>query len=537
MPKISRSAQQMAAVLLVLTVVGAAVYGPNAFHGGFLSDAWATHATYVFAENSGFFGGISRFLEEPNISVRPLLAVLLSGYNFVLGGHMGFWLVWLVATNVAMCGLLYLLLRRLSLGFIDSAAIAVLVLIFPAAGALRLWAAMVASPVTISLALIGFLIALSAFECENRRKALILHGLSLLFFVASLLLYELALPVMMLSVLIYRLKSPWRPSIYRWLVDCVVLGTIALTVTHSSESGFTQEHSSMLHHAGEIYSQLHTMFATVVLPFDSSQWYIVLLLVLVPATGAAILWLLPSGSELRPDLRRWLTVIVAGAIIVVASYAIFIPALAYYVPLRVGDGSRINAVPSIGWVLMFYGGARMLGALVFQGVPDGRRIAQGAAILGCALVAIGWVRVLHTEGEDYTGAFREDLRVLSTVQTAIPQPAPESTIWTFGQPVLYAPEIPVFGNTWDMTGSIQLQYNDPTLASFVALPETVFNCKASGVEPGGAYPPEEATVLASPYGRTYFINTSTGEFVLINSQAECRRAASSFEPSPILPPE
>jgi hypothetical protein len=537
MLKVSRPGWQLVAVLLVLTVVGAGVYGSNAIHGGFLSDAWSTRATYVFAPNSGFFGGVSRFLEESNISVRPLLAVLLSGYNFVFGGHMGFWLAWLVATNVAMCGLLYLLLRRLSLGLIDSAVIAVLVLVFPAASALRLWAAMVASPVTISLALIGFLLALTAFECENRRKSLFLHGLSLLFFVASLLLYELALPVMMLSVLIYRFKAPWRPAIYRWLVDAVVLGTIALTVTRSSESGF-QNNGSMFDHAREIYSQLHTLLATVVLPFGSARWYILLLLALIPLAGAVVYRLLPHDAELRRDLGRWLTVMAAGVVIVLASYAIFIPALEYYVPLRVGDGSRINAVPSIGWVLLFYGGARLVGVLVFQEVPNRRRLAQGLAILACALVAIGWIRSLRAESDSYIGAFREDLRVLATVQTEIPQPAPESTIWTFGQPVLYALEIPVFANTWDMTTAIQLQYDDPSLTSYVALPETTFDCRAHELVPGGAY--AEGTLnsaLASAYGRTYFINTVTGEAVQIDSRADCLQAAETFEPSPLLPPE
>jgi hypothetical protein len=537
MPKISRSGQQFAAVMLVLTVVGAAIYGSNAIHGGFLSDAWATHATYVFAQNHGFFGGISRFLEEPNISVRPLLAVLLSAYNFVLGGHMGFWLAWLVATNVAMCGLLYLLLRRLSMGAIDAAVVAVLVLIFPAAGALRLWAAMVASPVTISLALIGFLIALRAFECKNRRAELALHGVSLLFFVSSLLLYELALPVMLLSVLIYRFRVPWRPAIYRWLVDGVVLLTIALTVTHSSESGFQQTNGGMLDHAREIYGQLHSLLATVILPFSSSHWYIMLLLALIPVTGAVIYWRLPQGAELRLDLRRWGLVMAAGAVIVLASYVIFIPALSYYVPMRVGIADRINAVPSIGWVLLLYGGARMIGAIVFQGVPDGRRLGQALAVLGCAFVAIGWIKVLHTESDSYTGAFREDLRVLGSIQAAIPKPVSGSTIWTFGQPVLYAPEIPVFGNTWDMTSSVQLQYDDPTLASFVAQPGTEFVCGADGVKPSGAYLEPEAQSLGSAYGSTYFVNTSTGEAVQIDSQADCRRAASSFEPSPFLPPE
>jgi hypothetical protein len=534
MLKISRSAQQLAAVVLVLTLVGAALYGPNAIHGGFLSDAWTNRTQYIFAPKPGFFEGISRFMEEPNIAVRPLLAVYLSAVNFAFGGHMGFLLTWMVATNVAMCAFLYLLLRRLSMAVIDAAAIAVLVLIFPAAGALRLWAAMVAAPVTMTLAIVGFLLALKAFECRNRRVSLALHGVSVLFFASSVLLYELALPIMLLSVLVYRIKVPWRPAIYKWLVDCAVLLTIALTVTHSSESGFMQSNGGMVDHAREIYGQLHVLLATVVLPFSSSHWYIMLLLALIPVTGCVVYRLLPPEAQLRSDLRRWLTVMAAGAIVILASYTIFIPAITYYVPLRVGDGSRINAVASIGWVLLFYGGARMIGAIVFQGVPDGRRFGQAFALLGCAFVAVGWVKVLHAESDSYTGAFREDLRVLSSIQAAIPQPAHEGTIWTFGQPVLYAPEVPVFGNTWDMTSAVQLQYDDPSLASFVAQPGTVFDCGTEGVKPAGAYLEPEAKTLESPYGRTYFVNTVSREAVRINSQAECRRAASSFEPSPFI---
>lgn len=536
MSRINRPGWQFAVVVLVLTAVAAAVYGPNAIHGGFISDAWATHATYEFTPNPGFFNGISRFLEEPNVSVRPLLAVLLAGLNAIFGGHMGFWLTWLVATSVVMCAVLYLLLRRLSMAAVDAAAVAVLVLLFPAAGSLRLWAAMVASPVTITLALLGFLIALIAFDRKNQRQGLTLHGVSLLFFVSSLLLYELALPVMLLSVLVYRLKVPWRPAIYRWLVDCAVLLILALTVTHSSNSGFMQSNSGMLHHAHEIYGSLPELLATVILPFGGSHWYLSLLLALVPVIGGIVYWQLPPGAELRSDLRRWGTVMVGGVIIVLASYVIFVPALNYYVPMRVGIADRINAMPSIGWILLLYGGARMVGVLVFQGIPNRRLLAQGLAVLGCALLAVGWIKVLTAESDSYTGAFREDLRVLNTIQTALPEPTPESTIWTFGQPVLYAPEIPVFGNTWDMTTSVQLQYDDPTLASYVALPGTVWNCKANEVEPTVSYTPEEAAAVASEYGKTYFMDTTTGEYEAIESQAECRRAINSFELAPLLPP-
>lgn len=526
---------QFAAVFLGLTVVAGLLYGSNAIHGGYISDAWTNRTQYIYAPHPGFFEGITQFLKEPNISVRPLLAFYLSFVNFAFGSHMGVLLTWMVATNVVMCALLYLLLRRLRMAAIDAAIVALLVLIFPAAAALRLWAAMVAAPVTISLVLVGFLLALKAFEIKNQRASLALHGISILIFAASVLLYELALPVMLLSVLIYRLKVPWRPAIYKWLADCAVLLTLALSVTRSSSSGFMQtEGGGMIDHAREIYGQLHILLATKVLPFSSSQWYIMLLLALIPVTGCVLYRLLPAENEMRSDLRRWLTVMAAGTIIVLVSYTIFVPAIDYYLPLRVGDGSRINAVPSIGWVLLFYGGARLIGVIVFRGVPDGRRLGLGLAVLACTFIAIGWIKVLKFESDSYIGAFREDLRVLNSIQAAIPNPVTGATIWTFGQPVLYAPEIPVFGNSWDMTSAVQLQYDNPTLHSYVGQLGTEFVCEREGMKPAGVYLEPEAALLGSRYGTTYFINTTTGEYARIDSQVDCRRAASSFEPSPII---
>lgn len=538
MLKIGRSGQQLAAVALALTLVAVVLYGPNAIHGGFISDAWSNRAIYAFAPKPGFFAGITQYMAQPNIAVRPLLAVYLSALNAVFGGHMGVWLGWLIAANVAMCLSLYLLLRRLTLAAIDAAAISVLVLVFPVSGSLRLWAALVASPVTITLSLLGFLLALIALEDNNRGRGLALHGVSLLLFAASVLLYELMLPVMLLSVLVYRLRVGWRPAIYRWLIDCAVLLTLALTVTSSSESGFKQSTGGMISHAGEIYDQARILLATAVLPFSAAHWYLLLLAALVPAAGVVVYRLLPSDTALRLELRRWLTVMAAGAIVVVASYAVFIPGMDYYVPLEPGIGNRVNAVPSIGWILLLYGGARTVGALVFRDTPRSRTLAQGFAILGCALLAIGWVKTLRAESHSYTNAFLEDERVLNVTQGAIPRPRTEGTIWTFGQPVQIAPGIPIFGNTWDMTTAIQLRYDDPTLKSYVAYPGTLFNCLPQAVEPGGAYQEGEQTwnsALRSPYGRTYFIDTGSGRAVRIGSQEECRRAASSFVPSPELP--
>ena len=160
------------------------------------------------------------------------------------------------------------------------------------------------------------------------------------------------------------------------------------------------------------------------------------------------------------------------------------------------------------------------------------------AVVACALISIGWIRSVNDYSNYFTGAYLEDVRVLTTVREAIPEPRPGSTIWTFGQPVEFAPGVPVFGNTWDMTGSVQLQFGDPTLTSLVGQEGTTFRCTQGSVLPGGptyAAEGEPNPELASTYGRTYFLDTSTNRVERIDNQRQCRMAARSFKRSPILP--
>ena len=283
----TRGARELGAVGLVLAAIAAAVYEPHAIHGGFLSDAWANLARYEFAPGSGFFDTLSYFLEAPNISVRPLQALYLLVLYEVFGSHMGFWLTWQVATNVLMVLLLYLLLRRLFLSGFDAACIAVLVLLFPAASSVRFWTPTIWAPLSISMVLLGFILALSAFETEKRRDSLFLHAISLFLFVASLLLYEVTLLIMLASVLLYRLRVPWIRAAHRWALDCAVLIPVVLGVTLSS-SGHEETAEGLWHHGVAIFDQAWLLLATVVLPLGSAHWYVLVLLALLPMASLLV---------------------------------------------------------------------------------------------------------------------------------------------------------------------------------------------------------------------------------------------------------
>lgn len=528
--------RELGVIGLVIAAIAAAVYEPHAIHGGFLSDAWANLARYEFAPGSGFFDTLAYFLEAPNIAVRPLQALYLLVLYEVFGSHMGFWLTWQVATNVLMVLLLYLLLRRLSLAGFDAAYIAVLVLLFPAASSLRFWTPTIWAPLSISMVLLGFVLTLSAFEAEKRRSSLLLHASSLLLFVASLLLYEVTLLIMLASVLVYRLRVPWITAARRWMLDCAVLIPIALGVTLSS-SGHEETTEGLWHHGAAIFDQAWLLLATVVLPLGSARWYVLLLLALLPMASLLVYRRLPASIPVHRELRRWIVAMAAGFVVVTLGYAVFVPGTDYYAPMGLGIADRVNAVPSIGWVLVLYSGAMLVGTLVFQGVRRARLFSSGLAAVACGLIAIGWLKTLDNYSDAYVRAYSEDTRVLATIQTALPDPPPRSTVWTFGQPVEIVPGVPVFGNTWDMTSSVELTYGDPTLTSYVAYPGTTFSCHRHMVVPGGVYADVPGADSGSPYGRTYFIDTTTGRLESIHTAAQCRRASASFPRSPALPDE
>lgn len=528
---------QFAAVVLALAALAAILYLPQALDGGFLSDAWANRAAWVFNPGSGFFGKVSQLASLPNIAPRPLQAVYLALLNTVFGSNASAWLTWQLLTNVAMCAVLYLLLRKLGFKAFDAGTMAALVLAFPAASSTRFWLATIWAPAALGMVCLGFLLALYAFEARTTRGKLALHGLSLLLFVASLLLYEVALLVVLAGVLLYLLRAPWREALARWAVDCAVLITLTLTITLGSSNGHEETTVGIWEHGRTIFDQAVTLGTTVVVPF-TSQWYVIVLALAVPTVSLLVWRRSDPGDPVRAVLQRWLLTMAAGALIVTLGYAIFAPGTDYYAPLNPGIGNRVNVVPSFGWVLMLYAAAMLCATLALRRLPRWRNWVSAAATLACALVAISWVGSISDYSGYFTRASEEDRRVLATMQRVLPDPPPYSAIWTFGQPVEIVPFVPVFANTWDMLSSVRLTYDDPTLASLVAFPETNFECAAEALLPAGSYSENGAPnpQLASPYGKTYFVNTTTGEVAEINSRRQCSEALQRFPEAPPYPP-
>lgn len=533
----ARSGLELGGLLLVLLGLAVFVYGPHAENGGFIGDAWTTRAWYQLYPHGDFLATVNHFLQLSTMSTRPLNAVYRVLLNEVFGGDMGAWFAWQAISCATMSALLYLLLRRLRFPLLDSAVIAILVFLFPAATSLRLWTPVIHASLAISLAILGFLVAFSAFGSRGRR-AIALHAGSLLLFAASLLLYEVALPIMLASALLYRMRVPWQQAARRWLLDLAVLFPIALTVTRSSGSAAQQQSGSgALSHAWTILADCPKLLAHTLLPFGG--WYAVAAFALLLACSLALLRLLPADDLRRPPLRRLLGVFAAGVLVVLLAYSIYVPGIDYYEPTAVGIADRVNAVAGIGWVLILYAGLGLL-AVPLAGRRRTRLLAPAVIAIGAIVFLAAWLPIVARDSRNYVAAYREGQRTLAVVHSVLPDPAPGTTIWTFGQPVQIAQGVPVFGNTWDMTGSVDLMYRDPSIRSYVGFPGTILECRAHWLAPFGNvnYPttsPPEASEFASRYGTIYFVDTVTGRSEPIESRGECLRALRVFHPSPEFP--
>lgn len=532
---------QTAIVTVALVALAALVYGPYIAKGGFVTDPWMVMAWYKFAPDKGPIAFSQFYIENNGLGlVRSLDFIRLALQSVVLGSNMTLWLAWQVMMAVIMSGTLFLLLRKLGLAFVHAAAIAALVLVFPAASSIRIWPIM-GSPASITLAALGFVVALRAFEKEGRMR-FVLHGGSLTLFVASAFLYESTLFVMFLSVLVYRIRVPWQRAIRRWVVDLLALGVVAMVLQAKGSARGQQDFAAMTSHAGTMADQALTLFATVVLPLgDIDRWIVLSILALIPI-AATLMLRRESSPEQATALRTWLVVLAAGLVVVVAGYSSYVPADNYYEPMSPGIGNRVNAVPSIGFVLVLYGLAMLAGVLALRRWSSSRVLIPGVGLLVCLLVAISWLQPLSRDKEAFILAHKEVERVTRAVQAVVPNPPPYSTIWTLGHPFEVAPGIPIFDRWGNLTSRVRLAYGDPTLNGLLGAPGTWFSCEPKEIVPHGAFYDEPSFAdsgFASRYGWTYFVDTGSRQprAKLIRTPRECEVAAEKFPRSPFLPGE
>jgi hypothetical protein len=504
----------------LLALVGAVAFGSHVRNGGFYNDDWAFASTFAYASEPGLLGAIRAF---DWYSFRPVSRLYLPAIYEVFGMRAGLHLALATLTAVALSGVLYWLLRTLAIERLHAGAMAVLVLLFPASDANRLWAAASIALPAIALYLAGAVLALKGLAARGRR-AVAFHAGAILLYLLSVMTYEIAAGAILLSLLLYRLRGGWRAAVPRWLFDVAAVVPVLVFVTSGSWNE-PQPLGTTVRHAGTVADQAVTVLADAAVPFgDPDTAVVIALLALVAATGALVSRLRPPADPVSRELTRWLRVALAAVCAIAIGYAIFIPADPdSYSPLMPGQGNRVNGLAAIGFVLLIYALAMVAATLVAQRARLWREWSAGVAIALALVLSLGWLNRIDAHTTDWDRSAALQAEVVRRIDRTVRTPRPDTTIYAVRFPTVAAPGVPVFAATWDLAGALAIEWDEPTISAFPAVPGTSLACGERTISAHNwldAFDPQTAV-----YGRAVVVDVAATRAVPVRDRTSCVSAA------------
>jgi len=520
---VSRWRLDAAAVLAVLAVAAVA-FGGHLGDGGLYFDDWTTLAIQRYGEEPGFLGAVEAYMSTDGILTRPGLSVLMSVANLALGdsaaGHTTLSILLACGLSVAT----YALLAGLGMGRLHATVVAVLLLLFPWSDATRFWPTASLNQVAVVLAFGGLLAGMRGAGTGGRR-AVLWHALALALYALALLTYEAVAGIVAASLLAYRTRTGWRPAAARWASD-VLVAVVALAYLRSTGTRSTAGAGESLSHAAAIADQAATILAASVSPDSSTpRWLAGGLLLALVLAGALLAWRAPAGDPARRGARRWLLAGGAGAGVLVLAYLPFVPADPWYTPLQPGEGTRVNLVAALGYVLCAYAAVALAATLAARLAPGRRWVAPAVMALGAGGLALGFLDRLSVDRDNWARAAVVQDEVLGKVRAAVPSPARGTALLVAGFPSTVAPGVPVFFWEADLTGAVRVVYDDGSLGGYPMQPGMTLGCDADAIRPAGRhYGPEHAT----PYGAAILVDLRSGATLRITDPGTCRRAAAEL---------
>ena len=475
-----------------LLLLGAALFGPQVANGGFYWDDWQNAANTHFSREPGLFGALERATERPVFGYRPVLTTLLVIEHKAFGTHMWLHLAMALAFGVLTAWSLYLLLRTLGFGRLDSGAPAALLLAFPWTDSTRMWATASYDTLAVALYLLGLVLAVRGLR-EGRRGHTVA---SLVLYLLASWTYEVVTVGVLASVALYLVVAPRREALRRFALDAAVVA-LALALVVSGTTRDPQLLSDQAEHARVIAGQALRLLARALVPVGSVPGAVGLLM-LVAIVGAGL-----YASRRDPSLRRWLLAAGLGGLLVVAGYVLFIPALPHYQPLEPGTTNRMNVLAAVGYVVLVYALVRLA-------------TAWRPALAGVACLAIGIGYMVQVA--DDRGAWERSAGAQQRVLASIPRPPPRTTVYTFRAPTFAAPGIPVFSLPFDLKAAVRLRFDNPSLAAYPIPGRGRIVCGRYTLYPtGGTY----SKAHGAAYGSAWFVDVAAEKAIPIASRADC----------------
>ena len=505
----------------LLALLATLAFGSHVTTGGFYNDDYAFATTFRYAPEPGLLGAIEAF---DWYSFRPASQVYLAVTHELFGVDPSPHLAWVALMAVAMSAALYGLLRSLGMERLHAAAVAALVLLFPASDANRLWAASSIALPGIALYLLGAVVALRGLRARGR-AALAWHMGAVGLYVLSVMTYEIAAGAILLSLFLYRARAPWRWALPRWAADVVVGGVLKLVTSGSWNE--PQPLGTVLRHARVIAEEAVSVLARAAVPFGSvPRGVVVAALALVAAAGALRWRGRPPSEPVGRELRRWLLTALAACAAVAVGYAIFVTADPSYRPLAPGQHNRVNGLAAVGFVLLLYALAMVLGTLLARRARRWREWSTAFALAVSLVVGVGWIDRVDRDKGDWARAARQQEEIVDRVGRALPRPPAGATIYTVGHALESAPGVPVFATTWDLAGALAIRWDEPSLAAYPAIPGTTFVCGRRGLSArndNNRFSPQTAR-----YGKAFVVDVARVRAFPVRDRASCRAVAARF---------
>lgn len=520
------SAREALVASALLLGLAAGVYGSYVLDGGFTFVDWAHASYYRFAaEDGGFAGALDKFFEID--AYRPVAALYLPVVHGIFGMSMGAHLAWSVVLAAGSAALFYAVLRTLGIAPLHAWLVAALITIFPASDSTVLWATASIAHAALALYFIGLLVALRAFAESRPRRRQLLHGVSIAAYVASILLYEIALVAIVLSFVVYAFHlHNARRVVPRTAVDWAASATCVWMITSSpwaaTREGTVNGIGEQLRRIGEIAGESATLFAQTVLPvgFDRTT---VLVSGIVLLVGALAVLRVARDHPAAGELRHWMAVTAAAVLLTAVGYGVFAGTTSWYSPLGPGVINRTNAFAAFGLVLLAYSLIMLVAVLVTTIV---RRPALAPVLATLAALAIGtsYIGVIERDKEDWAAAHAAQLRLVSDLRNAVPNPQPGTTVITVAGKGWQAPGVPIFVEPWDLGGAASLYWRTDKTETYPLIEGDALTCTPQGVRP--KVRPQHLL----RYGSTTIIDVWTGRAVPIVNRQQCAALLPEFPP-------
>jgi len=512
----TRIAREALACGLALSLLAAAMCAVHVSRGGFYYDDWSLLALARFPAPGGLLHGLWLYYGQ-----RPGQVLYYAVLDRAFGLHAAPRLALAAALLVLEASCLYALLRQLGLAVRDALAIAALTLVFPFSDSVWLWGVVSLVSLAIAAALLGLMLALRALQSSGVR-ALALHAGSLSLFLASICSYEVFAVAGCLAGLLYVRVVGLRRARVRWAADVLaIVLTLALTRAvlpiDVATPSRTQSLGGMVGHAGQIIARGSELLGAAALPIAGvSPWAGCGLLGAVLVAASLMCLALPAGEAARVQLRRWLALAGAGALVAFASWAVYVPASEHYAPSVAGTVNRVNAAAAIGIAILLYSCLMLLVRMLAR---LARLPAQAAhlAVIAAAL-ALGGAYLARDAGDAraWDGAAADQRRVLAEMHTALPRLPRGASVFVAGAPASVGAGIPVLDTPLDLTSAMRISYASPQLLGVPLARGASVACGARGPLADG---------FAGSYRDAYLLDVLSRRAVRLRDRAQCAAAA------------